>query len=89
MESTENTRSSRMIWKMAEPTLLMTTSFLSFSSRWSFDGVVSTAWWISFVAFQTRKRPPAIRIRSRQEKAVSKVSPWKPRSKTGAVRPTI
>ncbi|MCY1246675.1 hypothetical protein D9M72_599370 [compost metagenome] len=66
----------------------MTTSFLSFSSM-SFDGVVSTAWWISLVAFHTRNRPPAMRIRSRQEKAVSKVSPWKPRSKTGAVRPTI
>jgi hypothetical protein len=26
-------------------------------------------WWISLVAFQTRKRPPPIRIRSRQEKA--------------------
>ena len=29
-------------------------------------------WWISLVAFQTRKRPPAIRIRSRQEKACPK-----------------
>ena len=57
-----------MIWKMAEPTLLMTTSFLSFSSR-AWDGVVSVAWWISLVAFHSRKRPPAIRIRSRQLKA--------------------
>ena len=29
-------------------------------------------WWISLVAFQTRKRPPAIRIRSRQEKPCPK-----------------
>ena len=32
----------------------------------------STLWWISLVAFQIRNRPPAIRIRSRTEKAVSK-----------------
>ena len=55
----------------------------------------STLWWISLVAFQTRNRPPAIRIRSRQEKLVSKPgspwapgAPWIPRSKTGAVSPT-
>ena len=33
----------------------------------------STLWWISLVAFQTRNRPPAIRIRSRHENAVSKL----------------
>ena len=43
----------------------------------------STVWWISLVAFQTRNRPPAIRIRSRQEKA------WPKAVKTGAVMPTI
>jgi hypothetical protein len=47
------------------------------------------------VAFQIRNRPPAIRIRSRQEKAVSKLGsamraggPCRPRSNTGAVSPT-
>ena len=50
------------------------------SSLWS---IGSTVWWISLVAFQIRNRPPAIRIRSRQEK------PWPKAVKTGAVRPTI
>ena len=50
------------------------------SSLWS---VGSTVWWISLVAFQTRNRPPAIRIRSRHEK------PWPKAEKTGAVMPTI
>ena len=40
-------------------------------------------WWISLVAFQTRNRPPAIRIRSRHEKA------WPKAENTGAVMPTI
>ena len=43
----------------------------------------STVWWISLVAFHTRKRPPAIRIRSRQEK------PWPKAVKTGWVSPTM
>ena len=50
------------------------------SSLWSSG---STVWWISLVAFQIRNRPPAIRIRSRQEK------PWPNAVKTGWVRPTI
>ena len=43
----------------------------------------STVWWISRVAFQTRNRPPAMRIRSRQEK------PWPKAVKIGAVSCTI
>ncbi len=82
-----------MIWTMAAPALLMTTAFLS---RTSWLGVGSTVWWISLVAFHSRNSPPAIRIRSRQLKVVSNdgspwlfSGPWKPRSNTGAVRPTI
>jgi hypothetical protein len=43
----------------------------------------STLWWISVVAFQTRNRPPAIRMRSRHEK------PWPNASKSGVVRRTM
>ncbi|RYF34633.1 MAG: hypothetical protein EOO26_03805 [Comamonadaceae bacterium] len=47
------------------------------------------------MAFQIRKRPPAMRIRSRHENCVSKLGtpaassePLRPRSNTGAVSPT-
>ena len=46
-------------------------------------GGLFLVWKASWVAFQTRNRPPAIRIRSRQEK------PWPKAVKTGAVMPTI
>jgi hypothetical protein len=92
IESIENTMSSRMIWKIAPPTLEIA-AVLTSGADSSASG--STLWWISLVAFQIRNRPPAIRIRSRHEKAVSKVGspcdsgPARPRSNTGAVRPTM
>ena len=77
IESTENTRSSSRIWKIAPPSVTLT-ACPTMSSLWS---VGSTVWWISLVAFQTRNSPPAIRIRSRQEKS------WPKAEKTGAVMP--
>ena len=79
IELTENTRSSSRIWKIAPPSVTLT-ACPTMSSLWS---VGSTVWWISLVAFQTRNRPPAIRIRSRQEKS------WPKAEKTGAVIPTM
>ena len=63
IESTENTRSSSRIWKMAPPTVRVT-----WPTMFSLPSSGSTVWWISFVAFQTRNKPPARRIRSRHEK---------------------
>jgi len=84
MESTENTMSMRMIWKITAPKLVATREVLSRKSA----GLGSTAPWISLVAFQSRKRPPAIRIRSRQEKVRSNAPAVAPREKTGSVRCT-
>ena len=64
IESTENTRSSSRIWKIAPPSVS--------GDAWPTIVVLVVGridvWWISLVAFQIRNRPPAIRIRSRQEK---------------------
>ena len=79
IESTEKTRSSSRIWKIAPPRVRFSV-WPTISSLWSCG---STEWWISLVAFQTRKRPPAIRIRSRQEKPCPKAV------KTGWVSPTM
>ncbi len=94
IESTENTMSSAMIWAMAaaKPSAALPLSGSS-SSPLSPSG--SMLWWISLVAFHNRNRPPAIRIRSRPENAVSKLgtplkpgSPVMPRSITEACRVT-
>ena len=68
IESMEKTRSSIRICTMAAPKLVIA---LFFASIMSPVGAGSTVWWISLVAFHSRNMPPAIRIRSRQEKAVS------------------
>jgi hypothetical protein len=80
MLSIENTRSSSRIWKIAPPRSA-TRQRLAAMSVLVVDRV--DVWWISLVAFQTRNRPPAIRIRSRQEK------PWPKAVKTGVVSWTI
>ena len=64
IESIENTRSSSRIWKIAPVIEISSVRPIMFSLGSS----GSTEWWISLVAFQTRNRPPAIRMRSRQEK---------------------
>ena len=88
IESIEKTMSSSMIWTIAAP---KPSTACEVVSKTSSSAPGSTLWWISLVAFHSRKRPPAMRIRSRQEKAVSKLGvPWAstgpamPRSKTGA-----
>ena len=68
MQSIEKTRSSSRIWHDGGASKADDRGGLpvdtSPCSAWA------TLWWISVVAFQTRNRPPAIRIRSRHEK------PW-------------
>ena len=77
-ESSENTMSSRTIW----------TSTLRIEA----DGASAATWWagspssdslISVVAFQSRKTPPPMRMRSRHENSLPL------NVNTGAVRPTI
>jgi len=91
--SRRNPQSSRMIWKMAAPKL---TAACLVGIKAPGEGSGSTLWWISLVAFQTRNRPPVIRIRSRQEKFKSNGARpeasgcgEKGKEKTGAVSPTI
>ncbi len=64
----EKMMSRSRIWTMAEPRLVTTRWPTRRASSWP----GSTLSWISRVAFQIRNRPPAIRIRSRQEKLRSK-----------------
>ena len=90
IKSTEKTMSSIRTWMIAE----LKVSVPRPTSNTSSLGLKSMLWCISLVAFQTRKSPPAIRMRSRQENLVSKLGspcgpggPCIPKSITGAVRP--
>ena len=66
IESSEKTRSITAIWVTASKKLWATlTSWLS--------STPSTEEWISTVAFHSRNRPPASRIRSRHENAKSPI----------------
>ncbi len=69
IESIENTRSSARICTIA--VAKVAPAALAGENTSSGAGSGSRLWWISLVAFQTRNRPPAIRIRSRQEKCRS------------------
>ncbi len=64
MLSIENTRSSIRICPIAAVKVMLPALLSNISG----PGSGSTLWWISLVAFHTRNRPPAIRIRSRHEK---------------------
>ena len=63
IESSENTMSSTMIWAITPPKEVAT------RLRLGSPPAPSIFWWISWVALAIRNRPPAIRIRSRHEKA--------------------
>jgi hypothetical protein len=76
IESSEKTMSITMICRITAVKVAFTALLASPSSP-------SSEPWISVVAFQTRNRPPAIRIRSRPEIS------WPSTVNSGATRPTI
>src|SRR5258708_15071244 len=76
IESNENTMSMIMICRITPEKVAPTASEAAPFSP-------SSSWWISLVLFHRRKRPPAIRMRSRPEIS------WRKTEKSGSTSPLI